>query len=92
MTITVKDLQLSQRARELRVRFSTDEIFQYSCYFLRQHSPSTARTDAIAPEVNIVAIEPVGHYAVKLVFDDGHNTGIYSWDYLYELGQEVASS
>ena len=38
-------------------------------------------------DVNIVAIEPVGNYAVKLSFSDGHDTGLYSWDYLYELGQ-----
>ncbi len=39
-------------------------------------------------EVNIVGIEPVGQYAVKLSFSDGHNTGLYSWDYLYELAKD----
>jgi DUF971 family protein len=43
-------------------------------------------------DVNIRAIEPVGVYAVKLVFTDGHDTGIYSWDYLYDLGEHQASN
>ena len=65
-----------------------------SCEFLRVHSPS-AEVKGHGPDqeilqthkenVSIESIEPVGQYAVKLVFSDGHNTGIYSWDYLYEL-------
>lgn len=65
-----------------------------SCEFLRVNSPS-AEVKGHGPgqevlqigkeDVNITAIEPVGNYAVRLVFSDGHNTGLYSWDYLYEL-------
>jgi DUF971 family protein len=42
--------------------------------------------------VAIVNIEPVGHYAVRLVFDDGHDSGLYSWEYLYELGQDMQAN
>ncbi|CAM8424404.1 Gamma-butyrobetaine hydroxylase-like, N-terminal [Candidatus Methylopumilus universalis] len=65
-----------------------------SCEFLRVYSPSAEvrghgpgqETLQIHKEnVNIENIEPIGQYAIKLTFSDGHNTGIYSWDYLYEL-------
>jgi DUF971 family protein len=68
---------------------------QLSCEFLRVYSPSAeVRGHGNGNEVlqvgkedvNITAIEPVGNYAIKLVFTDGHNTGLYSWDYLYDLG------
>jgi DUF971 family protein len=65
-----------------------------SCEFLRVYSPS-AEVKGHGPgqevlqigkeDINITAIEPVGNYAVRLVFSDGHNTGLYSWDYLYDL-------
>lgn len=65
------------------------------CEFLRVHSPS-AEVRGHGPgqevlqtgkeDVNIVGIEPIGQYAVKLIFSDGHDTGLYSWDYLYDLG------
>ena len=65
------------------------------CEYLRVHSPS-AEVQGHGPgqevlqkgkeEVNIVAIEPVGHYAVKLIFDDGHNSGLFAWEFLYDLG------
>lgn len=65
-----------------------------SCEFLRVYSPSAEVRghghgqevlQTGKEEVNIVGIEPVGNYAIKLVFSDGHDTGLYSWDYLYEL-------
>ena len=68
-----------------------------SCEFLRVHSPSAEvrghgqGQDVLQvgkEDVNITAIEPVGNYAVRLVFSDGHNTGLYSWDYLYDLGRD----
>ncbi len=52
-------------------------------YFSQYHFDAWQRI----PEVEITAIEPVGNYAVKIVFSDGHDTGLYSWDYLYELGK-----
>lgn len=76
--------------------FDTGESFQLSCEYLRVYSPS-AEVRGHGPgqevlqtgkeQVNIDAIEPVGQYAVKLVFDDGHQSGIYSWNVLYHLGR-----
>jgi len=83
------EIQLSQRTRELTIRYATNETFVFTCRFLRQNSPSAANTTEVSPDVNISAIEPVGQYAIKLAFDDGHNTGIYSWDYLYQLGKDL---
>ena len=68
----------------------------YPCEYLRVYSPSAdvkghgAGQEVLQvgkENVNIKEIEPVGNYAVKLVFDDGHNTGLYTWEYLYELGE-----
>jgi len=80
----------------LIVQYDDGSDFELSCEYLRVHSPS-AEVKGHGPgqsvlqtgkeDVNIRAVEPVGSYAVKLVFDDGHATGIYTWDYLYELGR-----
>jgi DUF971 family protein len=90
------DIRLHQRSRRLELGFDSGETFTLTCEFLRVHSPS-AEVRGHGPGqsvlqtgkegVNITAIEPVGNYAVKLVFDDGHDTGLYTWDYLYELGR-----
>ena len=92
---TPSKLELNQASRVLTVEFDDGEVFQMSCEYLRVLSPS-AEVRGHGPgqgvlqvgkeDVCITAIEPVGNYAVKLVFDDGHNSGIYSWDYLRELG------
>lgn len=87
-------LHLHQKSRILDVEFSDGRAFSLSCEYLRVHSPSAEvrghgqpGLPPLAKEgVNISRIEEVGHYAVKLHFDDGHNTGLYSWSYLYELG------
>ncbi len=94
------DLKLHRASRALEVSFDTGETFVLPCEFLRVHSPS-AEVLGHGPgqrilqvgksAVNIEAIEPVGNYAVLLAFDDGHRTGIYSWDTLYELGSHQAS-
>ncbi|MCY4610639.1 MAG: DUF971 domain-containing protein [Gammaproteobacteria bacterium] len=93
---TPTELHLHQRSRVLEIAFGEDR-FQLSCEYLRVHSPSAEvmghgpgqETLQVGKEdVAIDAIEPVGNYAVKLVFSDGHDTGIYSWDYLYELGRD----
>ena len=93
---TPTELHLHQRSRILEVAFG-DERFRLSCEYLRVHSPS-AEVVGHGPgqgtlqvgkeDVAIDAIEPVGNYAIKLVFSDSHDTGIYSWDYLYELGRD----
>ncbi len=89
------DIKLHQQSRILEISFEDGQVFELSCEYLRVHSPS-AEVRGHSPEqavlqvgkerVNIREIEPMGNYAVKLVFDDGHNTGLYTWDYLYELG------
>ena len=86
---------LHQQARTLEVAFDDDSLFNLSCEYLRVFSPS-AEVRGHGPgqgvlqtgkeHVNISAVESVGAYAVKLVFDDGHDSGIYSWETLYELG------
>jgi DUF971 family protein len=52
------------------------------------HGPDQRQTVPGKREVGILGLEPVGHYAVRILFDDRHDTGIYSWDYLYQLGRE----
>ena len=89
------DIKLHQQSRRLEVAFSDGRVFDLPCEYLRVYSPS-AEVRGHSPEqavlqvgkaqVNIKDIEAVGNYAIKLVFDDGHDTGLYSWDYLYELG------
>ncbi|WP_438833115.1 gamma-butyrobetaine hydroxylase-like domain-containing protein [Chitinibacter bivalviorum] len=89
------ELTLHQASRVLEIAFSDDARFQLPCEYLRVSSPSAeVRGHGVGNEVlqvgkinvNIKDIEPVGHYAVKLVFDDGHDSGLFSWQYLYELG------
>ena len=89
------DIKLHQQSRKLEVSFEDGTTFMLPCEYLRVYSPS-AEVRGHSPEqavlqtgkeaVNIQDIEPVGNYAVKLIFSDGHDTGLYSWDYLYELG------
>jgi len=90
------DIRLHQTSRLLEISFDDGKSARLSCEFLRVYSPSAeVRGHGVGQEVlqtgkediNISAIEPVGNYAVRLVFTDGHNTGLYSWDYLYELAQ-----
>lgn len=93
-------IELHQRSRLLEVHFDNHTECMLSCEFLRVYSPSAeVRGHGAGQEVlqldkenvNIVAIEPVGRYAIKLFFDDGHDTGLYSWDYLYYLAQHYES-
>jgi DUF971 family protein len=95
------EINLHQVSRVLDVAFDDGKQFALPCEYLRVFSPS-AEVRGHGPgqevlqvgkrEVNIDAIDPVGVYAVKLVFSDGHDTGIYSWDYLYELGRKHDSN
>ena len=91
------DIILHQQSRMLEVAFDDGKRFKLSCEYLRVHSPSAeVRGHGAGQEVlqtgkkdvSIRAVEPVGNYAVKLVFSDGHDTGLYAWDYLYSLGIE----
>lgn len=88
------NLTLHRQSRQLELAFDDGRQGRLSCEFLRVFSPS-AEVRGHGPgqeklqtgkrEVDITAIEQVGNYAVRLVFSDGHDSGIYSWDYLYEL-------
>lgn len=90
-------IKLHKQSRILELEYDDGSHFELSCEYLRVFSPS-ADVKGHGPgqevlqvgkeNVNIENIEPVGNYAVKLIFDDGHNTGLYSWSYLYELGME----
>jgi DUF971 family protein len=90
------DIKLHSKSRLLDITFDDGVSFSLSCEFLRVNSPSAqVRGHGPGQEVlqlnkelvTITAIEPVGMYAVKLVFDDGHDSGLYNWEYLYELGE-----
>jgi len=91
------ELRLLQAERRLHISFADGTSFDLSCEYLRVNSPS-AEVKGHGPgqevlqvgkkNVNISDIEPVGNYAVRLVFDDGHDTGLYTWAYLFRLGTE----
>jgi DUF971 family protein len=90
------EIKLHQKSRVLEIAFADGKTFRLPCEFLRVYSPS-AEVRGHGPgqevlqvgkrEVEINRIEPVGQYAVQLAFSDGHDTGIYSWDLLYDYGQ-----
>ena len=89
-------IDLHQKSRVLEVAFDNDETFEFSCEYLRCFSPSAEvqghgpgeETLQVGKEnVNIEKIEQVGNYAISIHFDDGHNSGIYSWETLYNLGK-----
>lgn len=91
------DITLHQASKRLEVAFDDGSRFSLPCEYLRVFSPS-AEVRGHGPgqevlqvgkkDVGITAIEPVGTYAIKLVFSDGHDTGLFSWDYLHELGRK----
>jgi len=83
------EIKLLQKQKTLEVSFDTGEKFVMPCNYLRAHSPAAGgeKLQALKENINIIAIEPVGNYAIKLKFDDGHDTGIYSWETLYQLGK-----
>jgi DUF971 family protein len=90
------EIKLHQKSRMLEISFADGKTFQLPCEFLRVYSPSAeVRGHGAGQEVlqvgkrdvGITALEPSGSYAVTPAFSDGHSTGIYSWDYLYWLGQ-----
>jgi DUF971 family protein len=92
-----EEIRLLKDRRALKVSFDNGETYALSAEYLRTHSPSAEvqghspeqrRTVAGKENVRILKVEPVGNYAVKLVFDDMHDTGVFAWDYLRRLGQE----
>ncbi|HTL21656.1 MAG TPA: DUF971 domain-containing protein [Steroidobacteraceae bacterium] len=95
--LVATEIRLRRASRLLEVSFSDGSRFELPFEYLRVHSPS-AEVKGHGPgqevlvlgkeQVGIASVEPVGQYAVKLVFDDGHDTGLYTWKYLHELGRE----
>ncbi|MDA9109294.1 DUF971 domain-containing protein [Woeseiaceae bacterium] len=91
------EIKLRNKSRLLSIEFKDNEVFELSFEFLRVHSPS-AEVKGHSPnqavlqlnkhDVMIKDIEPIGHYAIRLIFDDGHDSGLYTWKYLYELGRD----
>ena len=101
MMTTPIEIRLKKEPRMLVISFDDGSIFEYTFEYLRVHSPSAeVRGHGPGQEtlqhdkegVTITNVDPVGRYAVRLVFDDGHDSGIYSWEYLYELGQDMQAN
>lgn len=92
------EIRLSDEGRLLTIAFDTGESFALQSSYLRKMTPSVEakrlteaeREQLIgARQARITAIEPVGNYAIRPTFDDGHSTGIFSWTYLAELGRKA---
>ena len=90
------DIQVHRQSRFLDIAFDDGSCFALPCEYLRVYSPSaetrghtpaTAKLETGKELVNIDRIDPVGNYAIKIYFDDGHNSGLYDWQYLYNLGK-----
>jgi DUF971 family protein len=95
------EIKLRSRSRVLEVSFEDGSRFELPFEYLRVHSPSAEvkghgpgqETLVLGKEnVGIASVDPVGQYAVRLVFDDGHDTGLYTWKYLHELGRDQAQN
>ena len=91
--VTPTSINLHQKSRLLEIGFSDGKTFNLPCEYLRVFSPAAEVKIATTPvhgkaEVNISRIEQKGNYALQLFFDDGHETGICSWDTLYQLGDD----
>ena len=93
------NILLHKVSHELEIEFDDGKSFTLPSEFLRVYSPSAevrghwgdnAKLQLDKQDVNIEDIQPVGSYAIKIFFDDGHNSGLYDWDYLYELGKKKA--
>ena len=94
------ELRLHKGGKALTVAFDSGETFDLGAEYLRVkspsaevqgHSPDERKTVAGKKNVAILEVNPIGNYAVRLVFDDMHSTGIFSWDYLFELGKNRAT-
>ena len=99
MTVWPTELRYASAERALHVTFDDGAAYKLSAEYLRVESPSaevqghgasTKVTVAGKKSVAIDRMEPIGRYAVRIVFDDGHDTGLFSWDYLAQLGREQA--
>jgi DUF971 family protein len=94
------EIKLRRKSRVLEVHFDDGRRFELPFEYLRVYSPS-AEVKGHGPgqevlqfgkeNVQVTRVEPTGQYAVRLIFDDGHDTGLYSWKYLYELGRDFGA-
>ena len=101
MSATPVEIKLRKASRLLVVEFDDGRSFDLPFEYLRVYSPS-ADVKGHGPgqgvlqtgkeDVQITSVDPIGHYAVRLVFNDGHDTGLYTWKYLYELGEQRAEN
>jgi DUF971 family protein len=91
------NISLHQKSRVLELEYEDGIKYELPCEYLRVYSPSAEVTghgpgqevlQLNKEDVNITGIEPQGNYAIKLIFDDNHDTGLYTWEYLYELGSD----
>ena len=88
------DIKLHKASKTLTLTYASGEEFTLPAEFLRVHSPSAEVQGHGKPilqfgklNVGLSKLEPAGHYALKLTFDDGHDSGLFTWEYLYELGR-----
>ncbi|CAI8887078.1 MULTISPECIES: gamma-butyrobetaine hydroxylase-like domain-containing protein [unclassified Pseudomonas] len=88
------DIKLHKASKTLSLKYPSGEEYQLSAEFLRVHSPSAEVQGHGKPilqfgkiGVGLSKVEPAGQYALKLTFDDGHDSGLFTWDYLYQLAQ-----
>lgn len=100
-TPELTELRLERARRVLVCQFADGQAFELDCEYLRTHSPSAeVRGHGLSEpkllrgkqDVGIESIETIGSYAVALHFDDGHDTGIYTWEFLYRLGCEMETN
>ncbi len=91
------EIVLNKEKDLVTISFDTGAVYEYEAEFLRVYSPSAEvrghgseprKTPPGKRAVKIAGIEQVGNYAIKFVFDDGHDSGIYSWSYLHEIGDD----
>jgi DUF971 family protein len=95
--IRATEIKLRQRSRVLEVSFADGSRFELPFEYLRVHSPSAeVRGHGVGEgvlvtgkqNVGVTSVEPIGQYAVRLIFDDGHDTGLFTWKYLHQLGSQ----
>lgn len=84
-------LKLHTRSRCLEILFEDGGVYRLPFGYLRTHSPAAGEHPQDAGGVTVTAVEPVGNYAVRLVFSDGHDSGLYTWDTLYQLAKNFAA-
>jgi DUF971 family protein len=99
VSVSPVEIRVRRASRRLEVDFADGASFHYPAEYLRVespsaevqgHSPADRVTVAGKRDVGIQSVDPIGHYAIRIHFDDGHDTGIYTWLYLHQLGLEQA--